>query len=238
MTATTTDQRTLWPGYVYPSVWDPATPWLKVAAQAQPGLDHTGSIVIMNPASGPGVAVVGDWTVAVNTARNYGHQIIGYVHTSYGARLYTDVTAEVDAYYTLYGVDGIFVDEMSNDAAVKAYYQSLYAYIHTKAGNHLVVGNPGAAATTDWQVKAPKSADLLVIFEDTAANYLTWTAPAWTATYAASTFGHIVHTCLAADLPTVIARTRAQRAAYRYVTDDVMPNPFDTLGHWPAQATP
>lgn len=238
MPATTTDQRLLWPGYVYPSVWDPATPWLKVGREAQDGFDHTGSILVMNPASGPGAAVVGDWTVAVNSARNLGHKVVGYAHTSYAARAVADVQAEVDAYYTWYGVDGIFVDEMSNNAADASYYRGLYAYIHTKPGDHLVVGNPGASATTAWQVTAPKSADLLVNFEGTAAAYAVWTPPAWTASYPAATFAHLVHACAVVDLPTVVARSRTTRAAYRYVTDDVLPNPWDTLGHWPAQATP
>jgi hypothetical protein len=240
MPATTADQRTLWPGYVYPGVWDPATAWLAWARTAQRGFDGSGSVAVMNPASGPGSAAVPDWTAAVNHARNLGHRVVGYTHTSYAARPVADVQAEVDRYYAWYGVDGVLIDEMSNDAATKSYYQGLAAYVRTKPGARLVVGNPGAAATTDWQLKAPTSADLLVVHENTAAAYLTWTAPAWVGGYPASAFAHLVHTCAAADLPTVVARSRAQRAGYRYVTSDGMPNPYDTLPGdvWPAQATP
>jgi hypothetical protein len=235
-----TDQRTLWPGYAYPGIWDPATPWLAWARLAQPGRTRIGSIGIMNPNSGPDVAVLSDWTGAVNHARNYGHRVVGYVHTSYAARAIATVKAEVDLYYDWYGVDGIFVDEMSNLATDSAYYRSLYTYVQAKpVGARLVVGNPGAAATTDWQlVTATKSADVLVTFEDTAANYLTWTPPAWCGAYPIDAFGHLVHACAAVDLPAVLMHSRATRAGYRYVTDDVMPNPWDTLGHWPAQATP
>lgn len=232
------DQRTLWPGYVYPSIWDPATAWLQWARYAQRGFDGTGSIAVMNPASGPGTAVIPDWTGAVNHARNLGHKVVGYTHTSYGARPVADVQAEVDKYVAWYGVDGVFVDEMSNNAADKSYYQGLYAYVRTKPGAHLVVGNPGQAATTDWQVKAPKSADILVVQENTAAAYLTWTPPAWVSAYPASTFAHLVHACAAVDLPAVLAHAEATLAGYRYVTSDVLPNPWDTLAYWPEQATP
>lgn len=240
MPASTADQRTLWPGYVYPGVWDPATAWLAWAGYAQHGFDGSGSVAVMNPASGPGTAAVPDWTAAVNHARNLGHRVVGYTHTTYGGRPVADVMAEVDAYYAWYGVDGVFVDEMSNDPAVKGYYQGLYAYVGTKPGGRLVVGNPGAAAVSDWQVKAPRSADLLVVHEDTAAHYLTWTPPAWVtgSTYPAATFAHLVHTCAAGDLAAVVARSRVLRAGYRYVTGDVPPNPYDTLAYWPAQATP
>jgi len=194
----------------------------------------------MNPASGPGTGVISDWTGAVNHARNQGHRVVGYTHTSYGARAIADVKAEIDLYYDWYNVDGVFIDEMSNNATDSAYYHSLYTYVQAKpVGVRLVVGNPGASATTDWQlVAATKSADILVAFEGTSANYLLWTPPVWAGTYPIDTFGHLVHTCPAADLAAVLTHSRATRAGYRYVTDDVLPNPYDTLGFWPAQATP
>jgi spherulation-specific family 4 protein len=242
MTATTVDQRTLWPGYAPPNWWAgfPNSAWNNWADYAPAGQDRAGSIAIMNPASGPGTAVNSDWTAVVNHARNCGHRVLGYVDTNYAARPAADVEADIDKYYSWYPVDGIMFDRMSNNVADATYYRARYAYAHTKAATVLVVGNPGAAASTDWQVKTPKSADLLIVFEDTAANYLTWTPPGWItgSTYPTATFAHLVHACAAVDLPTMIARSKTLRAAYRYITDDVMPNPWDTLGLWPAQATP
>lgn len=240
MTATTTDQRTLWPGYAPPNWWAgfPNSAWNNFADYAQRGQDGLGSIAVMNPASGPGTAVNSDWTAVSNHARVCGHRVLAYVDTNYAARPAADVEADIDKYYSWYAVDGVFFDRMSNNSADATYYRARYSYAKTKAATVLVAGNPGAGASTDWQVRTPKSADLLVIHENTAAAFLTWTAPAWTASYPAATFAHLVHGCSAADLPAVIARSRAQRAGYRYVTDDVLPNPWDTLGHWPAQATP
>jgi hypothetical protein len=234
------DQRTLWPGYVYPDVWNgDACAWFRFGDEAQAGADGSGSIAVANPASGPGTAVVSDWTAAINYVRDKGHKVVGYVHTSYGARAIADVKAEVDAWYDLYGPDGIFVDEMSNDAATSAYYRDLYVYVATKQGAHLVVGNPGAAATTDWQLTAAtKSADILVIFEGTEAAYTAWTPPTWTGTYTANRLAHLVHTVTSGSATAALTHAQATKAGYRYVTDDVMPNPWDTLAFWPAQATP
>lgn len=241
MTATTLDQRTLWPGYAPPNWWAgfPNSAWDKFGDYAQLGLDRAGSVAVMNPASGPGAAVNSDWTAVSNHARGSGHRVLGYVDTAYAARPLADVATDLDRYYAWYGVDGVFLDQFSNNAADKPYCQSVYALAKAKAATVLVVGNPGVTATTDWQLKNPgRSADLLVNFEGDAATYLTWTPPAWVNGYAASFFAHLVHGCAVADLPTVIARSRTTRAGYRYITDDVMPNPWDTLGHWPAQATP
>lgn len=241
MTATTTDQRTLVPGYFPPNWWAgfPASQWDLFAEYAQHGQDGAGSIAVMNPASGPGTAVNSDWTAVSNKARACGHRVLGYVDTNYATRPLGDVTADIDRYYAWYGVDGVFLDRFFNgsDSAKRSYCQTVYAAARAKAAPVLVVGNPGAADATDWQLKAAtKAADLLCVFEGTQATYATWSPPAWTASYPASAFAHLVYACT--DLPAAIARSRTLRAAYRYFTADDMPNPWDTLGHWPAQATP
>jgi hypothetical protein len=236
----TNDQRSLWPAYAYPDWWNGDTSvWARFADYASTGADRSGSLAVMNPASGPGAAVNPDYTAAVNYVRNAGQRVVGYTHTSYGQRPEADVKAEVDAYYGWYPVDGIFVDEMSTDPATQPYYHDLYAYIRAKFGQHLVVGNPGTAAATDWQVKATtRVCDVAVIFEGDAAAYLGWMPPAWVSAYPASTFGHLVYAASAADLPALLAHSKAATAGYRYVTDDGLPNPWDSLGLWPAQASP
>lgn len=234
------DQRTLWPGYVYPDVWNgDACAWFRFGDLAQAGSDRSGSIAIANPASGPGTAVVSDWTAAVNYVRDKGHKVVGYVHTSYGARAIADVKADVDAWYALYEPDGIFVDEMSTDATTQPYYRDLFEHVHSQTGDGLVVGNPGTAAATDWQLHDhTKVANLLVVFEDTEAAYATWSPPAWVASYPASRFAHLVHTVTSGSPVAAQAHAAATNAGYRYVTDDALPNPWDTLAFWPAQATP
>lgn len=239
MPATTTDQRTLWPGYVNPNWWAGfPNPWTTWASAAPQGQDREGSIAVMNPASGPGAAVVSDWSFVTNQARGQGHRVIGYVDTNYGARPLPDVLTEVDRYYAWYTVDGIMFDRMSNNPTFAWYYQSLYALVKSKAPKVLVVGNPGATAVTDWQLKGARSSDLLINYEDTLTNYLAWTPPVWVSMYPAATFAHLVHGCTVADLPAAVAHSKTTRAGYRYVTDDVLPNPWDTLGHWPVQTSP
>jgi hypothetical protein len=241
MPATITDQRTLWPGYVWPGA--PPGPiaqeWRDFGDFAPTGQDRAGSLAVMNPASGPGTAVVDGWTAVINCARNHGHRVLGYVDTNYAGRPLGDVTADIASYYSWYGVDGVFLDRFYNgtDAAERSYCQSVYAVAKAKAASVLVVGNPGAADPSDWQLKpATKAADVLCVFEGTQATYASWTPPAWTGSYPASSFAHLVYAVT--DLPGAIARSRTLRAGYRYFTPDDSPNPWDTLGHWPAQATP
>ena len=138
--------------------------------------------------------------------------------------------AEIDATYAFYpAIDGIFLDEMSNDAASRAYYQAVYGYVKRKPGVHDVVGNPGAAASSAWQLSTPV-ADEIVVFEGTAQSYLRWAPPAWVNGRAASQFSHLVYAAAnESRMRQVCARSKSLNAGYVYVTNDVLPNPWDSL---------
>ena len=88
------------PAYFYPGdLW---------AQASLPG----GGILVMNPASGPGTEVNADYVAAVGAARAAGMKVLGYVHTSYGARQASLVEADIDAYAAWYSIDGVFFDEV------------------------------------------------------------------------------------------------------------------------------
>jgi hypothetical protein len=195
-------------------------------------MNRTGgaSTAVMNPNSGPGAAASPYYAQVLQRCHAQGHHVIGYVPTSYGARPLGAVQADVDAYYAFYpGVDGIFLDEMSTDSATRAYYQTLYAFVHGKPGPHEVVGNPGAAASSAWQLTTPV-ADAVVVFEGTAARYLSWSPPSWVRGQVASRISNLVYSASSQrTMGQVCSRSKSLNAGYVYVTDDALPNPWDTL---------
>jgi hypothetical protein len=82
-------QRIAIPSYFYPGPL-----WTQMAdAVPQVGL------AIINPNSGPGGAANPDYASQVVHSRAAGLTVIGYVHTSYGARSAGEVQSEIDAYY-------------------------------------------------------------------------------------------------------------------------------------------
>lgn len=239
----TNNQHSLVPAYFYPDWWNPGNKWYSMCDEMNATSD--GSTAIMNPNSGPGTAVNSDYVNVIQYCEEAGQNVIGYVHTSYGQRDIGLVKDEIDAYYSWYtgddwGIDGIFLDEMSNDSATLSYYEELYEYIHDVGGVYAddVVGNPGIGATTDWQLDTPV-VDELVIFEGTASTYLNWTPPSWVSNYPASDFSHLIYD--AAD-STVMAQvcnaSKNVKAGWIYVTDDVLPNPWDTLPPYWNDLTP
>ena len=218
-------QKMFIPAYFYPgSLWTQATAGAPIV-----------DVMIMNPASGPGTSQNSDYVTAVNNAKAAGIKVIGYVHTSYGARDINVVKGEVDLYKQWYGVSGVFLDEVSSGAAALPYYQNVSAYIRSTNGTYVAL-NPGVVPDQGYITLG----DTTVIFEGTYNTYKTWSAPSWVTSYPASKFTHLVYaTSTKNNMKSAITRSKNNRAGYVYVTNDVLPNPWDTLpsAYWSAELT-
>jgi hypothetical protein len=218
-------------GILVPAYFDPSSgsAWdsLNQAARRVP------LIAIMNPNNGPATTPSPDYRRAITALREAGGQVIGYVYSSYTARAIDQVKADVDRYDSFYTIDGIFVDEMTNDsnATHLAYYEELYRYIKSKRVSYLVVGNPGIN-TLQRYLDQPVT-DALVTFESNV-GYAQYVPDAWTSTNPATAFSHLCYAVSApATMTNYILLAVARNAGYIYVTDDAGNNPWDTLpGFW------
>jgi hypothetical protein len=224
----TDNQHQLVPAYFYPDWWNTPNNWTRMCGAMNRA--RGASTAVMNPNSGPGAKANSDYVQAIAACHALGQHVIGYVYTSYAARALASVRSDIDSYFAFYpGIDGIFLDEMSNDPGTLAYYRSLYQYIRGKPQLHEVVGNPGAAAASAWQLSTPV-ADAVVVFEGTAAVYANWSPPLWVRSRVASTISNLVYaTSDETTMAQVCLSSKAKNAGYMYVTNDVLPNPWDAL---------
>jgi hypothetical protein len=206
--------------------------------------------VIFNPASGPGISVDPNYVAADGTGpladlKNTGSVIYGYVATGYALRPTANVELEIDLYFdTLYEglIDGIFFDEMSNDLAYTDYYVQLNSYVKTKLAGASVIGNPGLSVAINPSQQTAFSADdygssvdILVSFEQTAANYDTYTTPIWSNSPGSAANAHLIHTS-PFTISALVNQAITNGGDFLYITDDIMPNPWDELsnGAWSA----
>ena len=224
----TLKQRVGVPSYWYPSS-QPDSSWARALA-ASPPLD----IVVINPDSGPGVAADPNYIAQVARAHAANMTVLGYTHTLYGKRALVEVRAEVDDYFSWFGVDGVFVDEVASDAAGASYYAEVAAYVRGKsargAAAPLVVLNPG----TDLDVSYNASFDIVMSFEDSLEAYRTFEPAAWLRAIAPERVWHCIHsagtpTNATAPLAEAVARSKANNAGVVYVTNETMPNPYKSL---------
>ena len=168
------------PSYYYPG----GTDWNGSVAGAG-GV----KIMIANPDSGPGTAVDPNYVSGIAQAQKAGIKVLGYSHTSYGARAAATVESEVSEYYSWYGVDGIFFDEAATASSTVSYYQTLYNYVHSLSSGAVVTINPGLYPDEGYMA----AADIITVFEDSYSNYLSLQVPSWAMSYPANRFSHMVY---------------------------------------------
>jgi len=213
---------------VTPAYWYPGATW-NATVQGAP----TANVIIMNPDSGPGRTRDPNYVSGVGIAHDARVTVVGYSHTSYGSRAATQVKAEINSYYTWYNVDGIFLDEVSSDAAHLPYYSDLYQYIHTDR-NGTVILNPGTITDAGYM----QVGDIVCLFESTFSEYQKYSAPDWTKSQPASKIYHIVYGVNEGDLASVLKKAESFNAGTVYVTQLAGSNPYATLpSYWTEEIT-
>jgi hypothetical protein len=200
------------------------------------------STAIMNPSPGPDIDVLEGYSDSIEYCHDRRVKVIGYVDTDYTRIPLADVLADIDAYYDAYTIDGIFLDEMANnpdemannpddmaDMTVQAYYEGIYRHVKQRFwswDNEDVVGNPGSAAVTAWQIDTPV-VDTLVIFEGTAESYIEdWNPRDWVSQRHGQ-LAHLVHSTPTAQRHEICRLFRERHADLIYVTNDKFPDPMD-----------
>jgi hypothetical protein len=207
---------TIVPLYSYPT----ESPWSAIVS-AKLAHPRVTVIAIANVDDGPGTAVDSEFTSGIRSLTSAGIVVIGYVYTSYAARAAATVKADIDAWHRFYpAISGIFFDEESNDSGGDAYYRDLATYAKSN-GMTLTVGNPG----TDTSSAYINAMDVTFIYESAglpSTNMLT----GWRSSYARSRAGVIPY---AANLDLAWVQQARAAVGYIYVTNDDLPNPWDTL---------
>jgi hypothetical protein len=181
-------------------------------------------IAVVNPNSGPGTSVDSNYSTGIANLQAAGITVIGYVHTSYGARDAGTVEGEINSWKSFYpSINGIFFDEMAYQTnQYVSYYQTLDSYVRS-LGMAYTVGNPGADTLPDYV----GTVNTILVYESSGVP---GSLASWHANYAPSNFGVIPYNVPSPD--TSFIATARQTIGYIYMTDDNLPNPWDTLASY------
>ena len=212
-------------GIVVPAYFYPGNRWTSMNWAA----GRVPLVAIINPNSGPDTTQNADYVAAVNSLRASGEKVIGYVSTSYTTRAISAVKTDIDRYFSFYAMDGIFLDELTDDADTNhlGYYAALHQYIQAKGTNLLVVGNPGI--NTEESYLTRPCTDVLVTFE-VNTGYSNHVVDTWATNHHARHFCHLPYSVpSAATMTNYVNLAGARNVGWLYVTDDSGANPWDTL---------
>jgi Spherulation-specific family 4/PEP-CTERM motif len=237
------------PAYFYPGFAGSA--WDQLTAAASSGVRIT---AIANPGSGPGTAVNSDYVRAINNFRAAGGIVLGYVPSGYlgsqveptstcqpsnGGSTYviSDIASCAARYNAFYQVDGIFVDEFgapaagASEASVQSFYTQLYDNLKSVNASWQIVGNPGTTINASFlRNGANGGADRLVTFENTLAAFPGAPQnPTLAAVSNASLINILYGVNDPALLDSLIAQIAARNVGGLFITNDTLPNPYDTL---------
>jgi Spherulation-specific family 4 len=179
-------------------------------------------MTIVNPANGPGAAPQPGYREAIAAERSAGVQVLGYVHTGYGARDPAAVLADARRYRAWYGTDGVFLDEAGHSDEQLPYYQAISQTLRG-LGERIVL-NPGVVPTRGYF----GIADVVVTFEGPASEYAAAVGrmPAWVGALPRSRVAHLIHT---ADADQAMRAAALGAAGWLYATSGALPDPWSTL---------
>jgi hypothetical protein len=184
------------PAYVQPpDNWDVL---LGVGRKLQKGL-----ITVANPSSGPGDHLDQSYVDIIKALHDRCTSVIGYVHDSFGERDPALVLEDINKWFSMYNVDGIFIDEL-NDQQLAV---NLMNHVRGGHADRIVVMNPGAIPSESFVVATDPA--IVVIQEEAAAVFEGggWPPVEWVRDRANS------NDSISADRLAVIAHTA------RYVSD-------------------
>lgn len=218
------------PAYFYPAGEGLQT-WHKLIAAGA----RTPVVAIANPGSGPGTAIDPAYTIIIQEAQAAKVTIIGYVSTSYAKRTAADIKHDIDQWLKFYpSIQGFFFDEQSSEAAKSDFYLDLASYARKKIPRAFIVTNPGTTCAEEYFSK--NVADTICVIEN-GEGLEKYTPPTWAKKYPAERFyGLAYHVSQVEGMRTAMHAASQKRLGYAYVTDDKLPNPWDTLPpYWDAE---
>jgi 3D (Asp-Asp-Asp) domain-containing protein len=143
--------------------------------------------------------------------------MVGYVHTSYGARAIADVKADIDVYAQQFPLlVGIFLDEVSDSSSQLSYYQELYSYIMAMPGWKYDIINPGTVPASGYTAAATQ----IVTYESTASGFANSQNPSFATSANKNMFAMITYGGTSSSMQTAISAAKSKGYyGWVYVTD-------------------
>ena len=204
-------------GLIIPMYFWPNSAWnaLIQMKQAHPSMPM---IVIVNPGNGPGTHVEPTYVTWIDKLRAVGITVVGYVPTDWGSRSISSIEANIATFKSFYEVNGIFLDQMTNQPGRESYYSTLTAYAKSY-GLQTVVGNPGTRVSESFI----GTVSILLVFENPYLPTLS-RLQSMTMGHTRDDFAMISYDTPVQSAATVGVITHYVR--YVYLTGGTMPAPY------------
>lgn len=205
------------PAYFHPAV--ARRDWRRLVELA-----HLIRFVIVNVHNGPGEDLDPTYVPVIDALRAAGIRTIGYIDTDYGSRDAAELGREARTYRERYGVDGVFLDQVSSSLEELDHFAQCVVAVKT-AGAQYVVLNPGSEPHPGYV----DLANVTVTFEGSWAEYRSLTVPTWMQRYPQKRFCHLVHSLPKKYFADALDLAANRHAGGIFLSDGRGANPWDRL---------
>lgn len=210
------------PGTIVPLYSVPNSPAWTALIDAKRRYPDVPVIAIVNPPEGISAAERDQYRHSMAGLRAAGVIQIGYLTSSYTRRSMEEMGEEIIRTQRDFPkLDGLFIDEMSTEPDHQDYYQEVSGAARD-AGLDFLVGNPGTATQEGFL----RGVDVLVTRENTGpppdCRRADWQVRHHRRHFAMLSYG-------VPSLDRELVRGCAADIGWLYLTDDALPNPWDTV---------
>src|SRR2546425_188269 len=213
--AATSNSGIVIPLYTYPTDGS----W-SASLQAKKAHPNVPIIAIINPSDGPGGSSDSNYVQGVKNFQAAGIIVIGYVATGYASHGMSDLDTQISLYKSWYSANGIFFDEMSNNAGNEGYYSTLNTYVKS-LGMTMTMGNPGTSVPSSYI----GILDSLCIFEQSGLPTLSYLS-----SYSGHPKSNFAYIGLSvSSLDTSFEVSSSNYVQWIYISDAGGGNPYDVL---------
>ena len=192
-----------------------------------------GSVVILDPANGPGESPDPRYEFSVGAVASRGVRVFGYVDTDYGSRPADAMVEDIRRYCEWYRPEGIFLDQTPASAAASS--AIVEAASRVRAAGLALAINPGQP---DIHPGDAELADHVVDFEGPLELYrATRFVSPWRRRHDPDKFWHLVYEVPdGAAMRETVSLALERHAGVVHMTDGTLPNPWDRLPpYWDAE---
>ena len=206
---------------VVPAYYAPGPEWQRIIAAS----DVVG-MIIFNPASGPGTVKDPAYVSAIAQAQAAGILVLGYVATDYGQRAEADINSDVNGYYDLYQLSGVYFAEgpmASGCDTLEPEYRRLTALALSRDPKaYLAIGTRFCPTYITFS-------DLMVEFAEDWTTFQSYTVPSWMPANSPERFCQFINSVPPAEASHALSMAVGYGAGWVFATDGTQPNPWGAL---------
>ena len=215
------DQSTLIGGAIIPLYTYPTDPTWTTIINIKDAHPEVPIVAVVNPNNGPGIVQDVNFVNGIDQLTLHGISVIGYAATGYGSVPWPRIESQIDLYQSWYNLGGILFDEMNNVTGYENYYRTLSNYAKS-LGLTYTIGNPGADVLPTYV----GTVDTILIYESQGLPDLSY-LDGWHSSFDRNNWG--ITSYGNPHLNQRYVYNAKRYVGYIYITNDVLPNPYDAL---------